>query len=95
MHEANNLNTEFAKAVNRNAVVTDLPAPVEGQVWRHHNGLDYVIVMTNIEAAGHLRQVFPSGYFHLYRCMSTGKPYLRCTDRWELESQSFSLLEDR
>lgn len=72
-----------------------VPQPEVGQLYRHkRTGRQYRILTTGIEAAGHLRQLYPTGYLHLYICVTTGKLFARLTHEWEVESTAFDLLAD-
>lgn len=69
-----------------------IPTPTTSQVWIHkENGRSYVFDMVNIPGAGTLR----GRIFHLYQCLQTGAYYLRDASRWEHESESFYLLEEK
>ena len=95
-NEANraNFNPEFAREIKKNAELPDTGVKLEaGQIYRHRNGFLYKILATKIEMAGQLRHQNPSGYVHVYQCMSSGKVYARLTDFWEREMVSFKRVE--
>ena len=67
-----------------------------GQVMRHkRTGRIYVVIQTDVAAAGRLRDLVSTGDLFLYRCESTGRVCARSDHEWDRERDSFDLLPGR
>lgn len=67
--------------------------PGVGEVWMHKKtGRKYLVTQVDIEGAGFLREAVPSGNFHVYKCLETGKSYARASSKWISESTLFEFI---